>query len=235
MTAWRYLRQSLLAAALLGAAISPAQAAGDGLEGLVPGSPAASLYGSNHLAGLPDKAELVFDYRFEGTAMEKPFADDVFVDLTRQSGGERNFDVEVTLFSHTRNQMVGPLSAASVNPILLIFFQHDATHMSNGTGGSQSYFRNEIRRALQTPTEGSVRAITITLDGQQLAASEITIRPFAGDADRARLRGFADKVYRFILSDRVPGSIYEVQTETPTEDGGAVLLRETYRFREIRS
>jgi len=237
MRHWRPLMLRLLAIILLAvpaATARAAEAAGDASEGLVAGSPAAGIYGSDHLAGLPDKAELVFDYRFEGSAMEKPFADDVLLDFARGDRTDGSFDVEVTVFSQTRKQLIGPISAASVNPILLVFFQRDVTHMSNGTGGSQHYFRNAIRRALQTPNENSVSAITINLDGRSIPASEISFQPFAGDADRARLRGFADKTYRVILSPEVPGSIYEVQSETPEENGTGMLLRESYRFREIR-
>ena len=249
MTAWRSLLTGFVVAAALLAAL-PLRAAGDGLDGLVAGSPAAGIYGSNHLAGLPDKAVLVFDYTFEGTLLDKPFSDNVLLDFTRRSGGagasagpnagegagegDRGFDVAATLFPQTRKLEIGPLSAARVNPILLIFFQRDATQMSNGTGGNQNYFRNTIRRVLQTPDPDSLQATTIQLDGRDVAASAVDFRPFAKDPNRARLREFADKNYHFVLSDDVPGGIYEVSTETPTADGNGTLLRETYRFREMR-
>lgn len=223
---------AVLAVILLSTAV--VRAAEPATEGLVAGSPAAGIYGSDHLQGLPDKAQLVFDYRFEGSAMEKPFADDVSLAFSRGPGTDDDFDVEVTVFSKTRNQVIGPISATSVNPILLIFFQRDVTHMSNGTGGSQHYFRNAIRRSLQMPDQNSVHAITVDLDGREIAASEVSFKPFAGDANRARLRGFADKTYRVVLSPEVPGGIYEVETETPDESGQGMLLRESYRFREIR-
>lgn len=241
-TAWRRLLLPVAAAAMLAGGAAAHAADDDGLEGLVPGSPAAGIYGSNHLAHMPDKAELVFDYRFEGTVMENPFTDDVLLDFTRHvaaGAGEdkeaaKGFDVEMTIFPQTRKITVGPVSARSFNPILLVFFQRDVTHMSNGTGGSQHYFRNVIRAAMQNPEEGRVTDITVELDGRQVAAREISFRPFIGDSHRAQLRGFADKTYRVVVSEAVPGGIYEVQSETPDEKTGEVLLRETYRFREIR-
>lgn len=225
----------LVAAVLLAAASLSAAGeglAGEGVEGLVPGSPAAGIYGGDHLDLLPDRAVLVFDYRFEGSLTDQPFDDAVMLAFARHDA-DPGFDVAATLFPQTRKLEIGPISAAQTNPILLIFFQRDANQMSNGTGGSQHYFRNAIRRVMQTPDPDCLRAITIDLDGRRLAASEITFRPFAADPNRARLREFADKVYRIVLSEAVPGGIYEVQSETPQEDGG-VLLRETYRFREIR-
>jgi len=236
MLCWRRLLVPCLVL-LVAFAAAPSRAEGDGpaegLDDLAPGSPAEGIYGRDHLALLPDKAVLVFDYRFDGSLVEQPFDDDVVLDFTRHRD-DRGFDVGATLFPQTRNLAIGPISAASVNPILLIFFQRDATQMSNGTGGSQHYFRNTIRRVLQAPDPKSVRATTIQLGGKAVAASEISFQPFAEDPNRARLRAFAAKTYRFIVSEAVPGGIYEVRSETPEEDGDGVLLRETYRFREMR-
>src|SRR3546814_1573398 len=91
----------------------------------------------------------LFDYRFDGSLLEQPFSDDVVLDFMRHRD-DRGFDVDATLFPRSRKLQIGPISAAEVNPILLIFFQRDVTQMSNGTGGSQHYFRNTIRRVLQT-------------------------------------------------------------------------------------
>ena len=231
MPAWR--AALLLALLLVLPATGPLRAAGDGLADLTPGSPAAGIYGSNHLSLLPDKAVLVYDYRYDGSLLERPVDDDVLLDFTRH-GGDAGFDVDASLFPKTRGLSIGPIAATAANPLLLIFFQRDATQMSGGTGGSQHYFRNSIRRALQTPDADSARDITITVGGVDLAATEITVRPFVQDPNRARLRAFADKTYRFVVSAAVPGGIYQVQAETPAESGGGVLLRETYRFREMR-
>ena len=212
----------------------PAQGiADDGIEGLVPGSPADGIYGADHLGAMPDKAVLVFDYHFEGSLLKEPFEDSVLLDFTRHSG-DNGFDVAATLFPGTQNLSIGPIAATKVNPILLIFFQHDATQMSNGTGGSQHYFRNAIRRAMQNPDPASRHDVTIEVEGHKVAAHEISFRPFVDDPNRARLRAFAEKSYSFVLSEAVPGGIYEVRSETPEEDGDGVLLRETYRFREMR-
>lgn len=233
MTLSRRIRLVSCVALALCVAAAAARAAGDGLEGLTPGSPAAGIYGANHLALLPDRAKLVFDYRYDGSLLQQPFDDDVVLDFTRH-GGDAGFDVDALLFPAHRDLRVGPLSAMAANPILVIFFQRDAHQMSNGTGGSQHYFRNVIRRVLQTPDPASVQPTTIRLDGREVAASEIIVRPFIDDPNRAQMRAFADKTYRFVVSEAVPGGVYEVRAETPEEDGDGVLLRETYRFREMR-
>lgn len=223
----------ILTTLFLALSAAPLSAAGDGLEGLTPGSPGEGIYGRDHLALLPDRARLVFDYRFDGSLVEQPFEDDVVLDFTRHRD-DPGFDVGATLFPRSRKLEIGPIAAREANPILLIFFQRDATQMSNGTGGSQHYFRNAIRRTLQTADPASVRETTITFDGESLPAREISFRPFADDPNRARLREFAGKTYRFVVSAGVPGGIYEMQSETPAGNGDGTLLRETYRLREMQ-
>src|SRR3546814_5679562 len=98
---------------------------------------------------------------------------------------------------------------------------------SSDVCSSDLYFRNTIRRVLQTSDPASIRDTTIDLGGERVAATEISFRPFANDPNRARLREFADKSYHVIISDAVPGGIYEVQAETPAGDGEGVLLRAT--------
>src|SRR3546814_15439849 len=78
----------------------------DLLEGLTPGSPAEGIYGRDHLALLPDKAVLVFDYRFDGSLLEQPFSDDVVLDFMRHRE-DRGFDVDATLFPQSRKLQIG--------------------------------------------------------------------------------------------------------------------------------
>src|SRR3546814_6441816 len=110
---WRRL---LLPAILLAIAATspPAEAAeqADGLEDLTPGSPAEGIYGRDHLALLPDKAVLVFDYRFDGSLLEQPFSDDVVLDFMRHRD-DRGFDVDATLFPQSRKLQIGPITAAA--------------------------------------------------------------------------------------------------------------------------
>src|SRR3546814_20624213 len=113
---WRRL---LLPAILLAIAATspPAEAAeqADGLEGLTPGSPAEGIYGRDHLALLPDKAVLVFDYRFDGSLLEQPFSDDLVLAFMRPRD-TRGFVVDATLFPQIRPFNPVPLPPPHVTP-----------------------------------------------------------------------------------------------------------------------
>lgn len=201
-------RRHFLSLFALSAVIPPWQAfagaVGDGLEGLAPGSPASVIYGFNHLAAMPDKARLIFDYRLEGDAEADPLSDEIVLDFSRAEETEEAqrgaFKVDVTMFAKTRKQTVPTLTASRVNPILLLFLQHDVTQMNRETGGSSHYFRNAIRRALNTPGSGEIHAMNVAVEGQSVPAELVAMLPFTTGADRQRMPAFAGKVYRFTVS-----------------------------------
>ncbi|MCT7374293.1 hypothetical protein [Chelativorans salis] len=232
-----FLTSLALAAMMASSPVFPFTAAADGEpEGLLPGSAASAIYGFNQLAALDGDTTLVFDYRLDGDAIAPPFTDRIVLNFSRQGVGKEDggatFSVDGTMFARTRKQTIPSISASRVNPILLIFLQHDVAQMNGNTGGSGGYFRNAIRRALGAPGEGKTEVATVTFGGRSIPAKLITLRPFENEANEQRMPSLARKIYRIMVSEEVPGGIYEIQTEVPGENGQAVLLRETYRFKE---
>ncbi|WP_159586870.1 hypothetical protein [Chelativorans xinjiangense] len=234
-----FLRSLALAATMAaGPILSAATADGQPEEGLVPGSAASAIYGFNQLAALHDDTTLIFDYRLDGDAVETPFTDRIVLNFSKRDAekeeGDAVFNVEGTMFAQTRKQTIPSISASRVNPILLIFLQHDVRQMNGNTGGNGGYFRNAIRRALRAPGEGGTDAKTVTLGGRSVPAKLITLRPFMNEANQQRMPSLAGKIYRIVVSEKVPGGVYEIQTEVPGESGQTVLLRETYRFKDAQ-
>ena len=103
-----------------------------------------------------------------------------------------------------------PLDDARGNPVLLGFLEHDIAQMSRLTGGSATYFRKRIRMALANGAQ--VVAQPITWQGRQVPAQVVRIQPYRDDPLHARYEKYAGKTYRFVLSDSVPGGVYQLAT-----------------------
>jgi hypothetical protein len=213
-------------------------------DDLVPGTVSAIVYGEDQLAELPGSGALLYEYRMEGDIIETPFVDEMRFGFSKDAGetatqtarGQMRSDgigyaFDISLFTEERRQGLPQMPADTINPLFLVFFQRDTNLMNRNTGGSVHYFRNLIRTAMNQPA--TAEEVTVELDGRQVAATAVTFRPFSGDQRRGEMGPFANKEYRIVMSDDVPGHVYELQTTVPSADGDGVTLSETYRFKEL--
>ena len=176
--------------------------AGAGAQSISPAE--VLLFETNHLAGLRAPATLVYDFRGHD---DEAFTDTVRLELALREGGTH---ATVHFLSGARRQALPPLDDPHGNPVLLGFLEHDIARMARLTGGSATYFRKRIRMALADGAQ--VVAQPITWQGRQVPAQVVRIQPYRQDPLHARYEKHAGKTYRFVLSDGVPGGVYQLGT-----------------------
>jgi hypothetical protein len=215
-----------LAAALYAAALLSAGAADDPPDPR-PLSPAqTALFESDHLHGITSRAELQYAFRHDEADAAQSYADRVALDVRPDSDGKK--DVWVDFLSGDHHVPFPPAIDFRGNPVLMFFLERDVQEMHRLTGGAASYFRNRIRQAF---IDGAtLQPATAKAGDRQAPATEITLTPFSKDPRIAVFPGWKDKIYRFVLSPEIPGTIYEIATEVPGADGQAPRLKETMTF-----
>jgi hypothetical protein len=192
-----------------------------------PLSPAqVALFESDHMAQINRPERLEYRFSREAADPAGDYTDRVWLDVRPRSDGLK--DIWVDFLSGERHRPFAPLMGFRGNPALMFFLEHDVEEMRRQTGGAATYFRNRIRqafvdRAQLGPTE-------LDRDGRRQKATEITLAPFRGDVHLALFPGLADKVYRFVLSDAVPGTLYEIASEVPGESAAKPRLTERMTF-----
>jgi len=192
-----------------------------------PLSPAQlALFESEHLAGVRQPARLEYAFRHAGPDGGEPFEDRVDVDVRPRGDGAK--DVWTDFLSGERHAPFPPMLGFRGNPVVMFYLEHDVGEMHRRTGGTATFFRNRIRQAFVDRAE--IRDIEVSLDGKTMPAREITLRPFAGAAHLAPFPGLADKLYRFVLADGIPGSVYLLGAEVPGAPGEPARLSETLTF-----
>lgn len=165
------------------------------------------LFMDVHLANLPDKAAVSYDYAKTGT-LEPVFEDKVSLQVDKTSAGRHTHVDYLT----GKNAFVLPdIDSANGNPVILCFLERDVREMERRTGGKANYFRKRVRLALAESAQ--VEPITLDLQGRRVEAIRISIRPFENDPMQARFPAFVGKVYSFTISKQVPGMVYEMRTE----------------------
>lgn len=186
------------------------------------------LFQSNHLHNVRVAQALRYNY------VRKDAAGPGFVDQVRVDVSAKGADGSATVSSHfltgEREIALPALSGAQGNPVVMGFLERDINEMKRLTGGSANYFRKRIRIALAEAA--SVEPVSLSYDGRRLAGRKIAIEPYLNDPMREKMQKYLGKNYVFILSDAIPGSVYQIKSIVPggqrgEPDNGSALIEET--------
>lgn len=164
------------------------------------------LFETDHFGRVRAPATLVYAFRKTGN-LEPGFDDTVRLDLVAANGAKK---VDVHFLTGPRKHDIPALDDAHGNPVLLGFLERDILEMKRLTGGSTNYFRKRIRMALAEAAQ--VTREQITYGGQRLAAQVVRIQPYLNDPLAARFQTYVDKSYTFVLSEQVPGGVYQLRS-----------------------
>jgi hypothetical protein len=164
------------------------------------------LFETDHLARLKPPATLVYAFRRDSN-VEPGFSDQVRLDLATVNG---KLSATLHFLSGEHKQDIPALEEAHGNPVLLGFLEHDIADMKRLTGGSTSYFRKRIRMALAEGAQVTLQ--TIAYGGKTVQAHAVRIQPYLNDPMHARFEKYLHKTYTFVVSDQVPGGLYQLRT-----------------------
>lgn len=219
----------LAAAALV---LGLALATGSGIRAEVLEGTVASLVFEREPLRRLDPAGAVLHYRFEieGRDIPAPHHDKAVMEVSA-ADAEGAREVRFELFSGEARRAFGPLAARAQNPLVLVFLQLDVNEMGNLTGGAPGYFQQQIRKAFNRPAE--VEETRVSVDGGEVPAVRVRIRPFLEDPNIARFPAFREKSYEFVMSDSVPGGVYRLAATTPAPEGEVILLEKSMTFERI--
>ncbi|HEX9173567.1 MAG TPA: hypothetical protein VF861_12985 [Telluria sp.] len=168
------------------------------------------LFETDHLERL--RAPATLSYAFHKSGNVEPGFDDTVQLVLAQANGKKQASVH--FLTGPRKHDIPAVDDAHGNPVLLGFLEYDIAAMKRRTGGSTNYFRKRIRMALAEAAR--VTREPIAYGGQQLQASVIRIQPYLNDPLHARFEKYVGKTYTFVVSEQVPGGVYQVRTALGT-------------------
>lgn len=189
---------SLLAALLLA---GPAAAADD------ISAAERKVFMDAHLANLPARAELNYDFKTKESGTTTL---DDSVTLSAHEEGERGRVVTVDYLHGEHHLELPAVDHAASNPVILYFLEHDVRDMHRRLGGQENYFRRRIRLAFAE--EARMRPVSISYAGRQVQGTEVSVQPYVADPLKDRFKGLEGKSYILLLSDEVPGGVYQLRT-----------------------
>ena len=171
------------------------------------------LWLDNHFQNINSPGRLYYDFVKRGS-YEEGFSDSVYLDITKvNDDGSKDADLEFFSAERQQNANRDNLVGITGNPILVVYMQGDVYEMSRLTSGSWRYFQRRIKSAFAESAK--TETVTFEYDGTQVTGEKISIAPYLNDPRRRQFAEFAPKVYEFILSEQVPGKLYQIKTVIP--------------------
>ncbi|MEW8341857.1 MAG: hypothetical protein AB2708_18580 [Candidatus Thiodiazotropha taylori] len=186
------------------------------------------IFFKDHLQGVSKGSQI--NYQFTSKTDKEGFQDEIVVRVTNiVSKGKR--DLEFDFLSGENHIDFSSAMSYTGNPVIIHFLERDISLMSKDTGGWNGYFRNKIRNSFRKPAH--MDEVTFEFEGKKVKGTEIVITPFLGDPNARNFKLYANKRYEFLFSDKIPGGIYRIRTQVPSENGKQPLIDEDMKFKQI--
>ncbi|MCY3751657.1 MAG: hypothetical protein OXG54_09705 [Gammaproteobacteria bacterium] len=171
------------------------------------------LWMDNHLRNIDSPGRLYYDFVKRGS-YEEGFSDSVFLDILKvNEDGSKDADLEFFTADRQQNARHDNLVGIKGNPVLVVYMQGDVYEMNRLTNGSWRYFQRRIKSAFAE--NAKIEPVTFEYGGAEMTGEKISITPYINDPRRRQFAEFAPKLYEFILSDQVPGKLYQIKTIIP--------------------
>lgn len=190
-----------------------------------------------HFDNVEKPVRIRYEFKRTGT-YEDGFEDRVIMDVEEvHDDGTVNLDLDFFTGPH-KVTFIQPHNEENVmiNSALFIFLQGDVyemTRLAERKPQLNFYFNKKIRYALVDSFEQE--SVKVPYNGSQVEATKYTITPYAEDPNRVDYDKFADKRYEFVMSDKIPGKLYQIHTVIPNnvEEGAPPLIEETLTFASV--
>ena len=194
------------------------------------------LWLHDHLHNINRPVRLYYAFHRSGS-FEEGFSDSVYLDIVKinQDGSK---DAVLDFFTAGRKQAISPENVTNIkgNPVMGVYMQGDIYEMNRLTEGHWRYFQKRIKIALRE--NAKVETTEFDFNGKRCKGKKIELMPYLNDPHRADFEKFANKRYEFILSDDVPGSLYQIRTvilDGNNKDGQKQpLIEETLTLTETK-
>lgn len=190
------------------------------------------LWMDKHLLNIDKPARLHYVFEKTGT-YEEGFIDDVYLDIV-QLNVDGTRDTVLNFFSAEKQQRVTEDNVSNVvgNPVIGVYLQGDVYEMSRLTGGHWKYFQRQLKLAMADSNES--KETVIKFNDAEYKGEKIVLLPFENISNKHRLKEFSDKRYEFIMSDDIPGKLYQIKTViTDQENPDHVLVEEVLTLTSV--
>ena len=134
----------------------------------------------------------------------QPFSDDIHLAVKAvNADGSRNLVMSVFTGERARDPL--PVPDMTGNPLLVLFLDRAVNNYHSLAGGAQPYIKQQIRAALRD--KAKVEPVKLDYQGKTVDALRVSVVPFIGDPNAAKMSGYEGSEFTFVVSNDVPGQL----------------------------
>jgi len=191
-----------------------------------PPSITAALFDKEHIGELPAGTELTYKFERDGSEpklLGPNYKDDVKITVDEVTDdGKRT--VSVRVFTGHRGREVRTITGLSGNPILVFYLDRAVVNFATLAGGNRAYHKNRFRIAMRT--KGGLFPTTFQYKGKTVKGYRLAIRPYTGDKNLHKMRGYENAHFEVLMSDEVPGYFAKFTSAYESPKDGSPSLKE---------
>ncbi|MDW9529132.1 hypothetical protein RWE87_26420 (plasmid) [Sinorhizobium meliloti] len=128
-------------------------------------------------------------------------------------------NVAMTLYQGSQSRGLGNYPTSVGNPLIMYFLESVLSDLAAQSGGSPFYMRNRVKEALLR--DAQIAPVSLRYHDREIAAREVTIRPFEHDKARAQMGRISQLSLAVTVSEEIPGWYYSLVATVPSAAGGA--------------
>ena len=167
---------------------------------------------------------LTYDYLRRSGIVKGPYGPPLndAIKLTVEPGkSAESRDIRGQMFSGGYRVPAGPFQDMPGNPVLSLFLENHLKGLASLLEANPRYIKNAIRKGLRE--KSTVTPVQVDFKGRKVEGWRVEMKPFVGDPQTERMRGFEGLTYTFVTSPEVPGEIVSIEARALKPDGGELL------------
>ena len=90
----------------------------------------------------------------------------------------------------------------------LVYFNQAVSTYNQLAGGQRPYLTRAFSMSFKD--KAKIEPVKVDYKGKKIDAYRITVNPYKGDVNEAKMQGWEDAEYALVLSDQVPGEIIDL-------------------------
>lgn len=185
------------------------------------------LFEAKHIVGITPGTELLYKFVRKPSnekVLGAGYTDDITVKIESDAAeGKKN--VLVNLFTGERARDPNRITDMDGNPMLVVYLDTALGHFRQLAGGDHGYLKNRFSKSIGTASK--LQPVKISYKGQDIEGFRILVTPFADDPARAKMRGFENSEFSFVVSEKIPGHFAQMTANYTNSQKDAPTLLET--------